>query len=101
MLYVHRAIHGDSGHVTDVKYGIVDTEDGIETVVSEDQLNQMCVLVGCPSDRSIPINIKGVEFDWEDVNWHGEVSPRLKVQYMRVYKGDGRLPDSSVKSVSV
>lgn len=94
MLYVSRCVAKKGTGLAGARYGVVDTEDGIETLISWAQLAAM---MQTPS--SSPLEIKGVDCEWQTTVVNGEKRRWAKVVKISVYKGPGTLPRDKITVV--
>lgn len=94
MLYVSRCVGIKGAGMAGAKYGVVDTEDGTETLISWAQL---AGLMQAPS--SSPLEIKGVDCEWQKTIVNGQTMRWARVVRIGVYKGPGTLPREKITTV--
>lgn len=94
MLYISRCLGIKGAGMAGAKYGVVDTEDGTETLISWAQL---AGLMQTPSSE--PLEIKGVDCKWQTTTVDGETRRWAKVVRIGVYKGPDTLPRDKITTV--
>lgn len=86
MLYISRCLGIKGAGLAGAKYGVVDTEDGTETLISWSKLAAMMQV-----PTSSPLEIKGVNCEWQTTVVNGENRRWARVVKISVYKGPGTL----------
>lgn len=90
-MYVRRCFTTKGAGIAGAKYGIVDTEDGIETIISWAQLAGIL--------QNSPLDIKGVQYEWSSTVVNGKTRKYPRIVRIGVYRGAGTLPDEQITTV--
>lgn len=91
MLYVSRCVKSAVPGIATVKYGVVDTDDCTETMISWAQLASML--------QTSALDIKGVEYDMQSVVVDGVRRKYPRVVRIGLYKGKGTLPRDKITTI--
>lgn len=83
MLYISRCLRGNPA-----KYGVVDTDDCTETVITASELGRMV--------QDYNLDIKGVRCETRRVNVNGRRVPYTRVVEVKPYRGKERLMEDRI-----
>lgn len=101
MLYISRIVGGSIGR----RYGVVDTDDCTEMLVSYQELEETVSGVRIKKDGSVsflhqPIQIHGVTVKEDDIDTPtGQIMYFFTIDKIDVYTGPGCLPLSRIKRI--